>query len=299
MNGGIPTDLKLADGECVVRRYRCAVHDNCAKFCGTVIPLKGHGKTEGTIVVTDRRLICHTEGGTSTYHQEMRLSDVTSLSGLVSKFGRSAKVPLALLILGILLIAAPYVYAVGSDVADKSGDYASGFNAGVQNGYYDTYLNAFIDGRIDNSIPRGYEPAERPDFPSKDYNDGFTEGRSAGVERATSDIAASKSFSEPKDLFLMDWVVLLVQVTSIAGAVLIILGSILYVISYRTRDWVSIRIGGIGDPGVLVSSATVIDNGTPIESEDTRDVISDLGAVILTIRAGRKSDLLSGIREVE
>ena len=107
---------------------------------------------------------------------------------------------------------------------------------------------------------------------------------------------ASKAFSEPRDLFLHEWTVPLVEMGAVVGAILIVLGTLLYVISYRTRDWVSIRIGGAGDPGMLITSASVVDAGVPVETDDTRLIITDLGAVIITIREGRTADLINSMR---
>ena len=266
-------------------------------FGGIVIPKgKRSGSGEGTVVVTDRRLICHSDDGDSSYHQEMRLSDISSLSGLISKFGRSVRIPLTLIIVGLLVLVAPYMYAVGTDVADKSGDYADGYNFGVQYSYYLGYMRAVAAGTAENTIPKGYELSEPPEYPSSRYIEGYEKGLVDGAARVTSDLEASKAFSEPSDLFLYDWIVPLVEVGAVVGAILIVFGTLLYVISYRTRDWVSIRIGGAGDPGMLITSASVADAGVPVETDDTRLMITDLGAVIITIREGRTADLINSMR---
>ena len=296
--GGVFTDLKLADGEVVVRRYRCAVRGRCATIGGIVIPKRSSGE-DATVTVTDRRIVCHAgEGENISYHQEMRLSDVSSLSGLISKFGRRSRIPLVLAIIGVLIMAVPYMYAVGTDVADKSGDYVDGYNDSILFHNYIAYLSAVSAGTIENTIPIGYEVSIAED-PSEKYMEGWNDAKPVIMERITADLTAKKAFSEPKDLLLNDAVVPLVKAGAIIGAVLIVLGTFLYVMSYRTRDWVSIRIGGVGDPGILVSSAMPLGNSPMTESGNTREMITDLGAVILTIRAGNTADLLTSMREVD
>lgn len=295
---GVFTDLKLTDGEFVVRRYRCAVRGRCATIGGIVIPKRSAGE-EGTVTVTDRRLICYAgDGDDISYHREVRLSDITSLSGLVSKFGRRSMIPLLMVIVGVLVMAAPYAYAVGTDVADKSGDYVDGWNDSVLYWNYMAYITGIQLGDIENTIPQGYT-IDIADDPSERYMEGWNDGKLAIIERAAADVAAKRPFSEPSDLLLDDAVVPLVKAGAVIGAVLIVLGTFLYVVSYRTRDWVSIRVGGMGDPGIIVSSAMPLGKQPMTEAENTREMITDLGAVILTIKAGNAADLITSIREVE
>ena len=228
----------------------------------------------------------------------MRLSDITSLSGLISKFGRRSRIPLIMAVVGILIMAVPYMYAVGTDVADKSGDYVDGYNDSILSSNYYAYLDAIAAGTVDNTIPRGYHISVAEN-PSEKYLEGWNDAKPIIDERVKADIAAKKAFSEPKDLLLNDAVVPLVKAGAIIGAILIVLGTFLYVVSYRTRDWVSIRIGGAGDPGILVSSAMPLGGNPMTESENTREMITDLGAVILTIKAGKTADLLTSVREVD
>ena len=228
----------------------------------------------------------------------MRLSDITSLSGLISKFGRRSRIPLIMAVVGILIMAVPYMYAVGTDVADKSGDYVDGYNDSILFWNYFVYLEAVSSGTIENTIPRGYE-ISMADDPSEKYMEGWNDAMKTGAERGLADVTSKKPFSEPKDLLLNDAVVPLVKAGAIIGAILIVLGTFLYVVSYRTRDWVSIRIGGAGDPGILVSSAMPLGDNPMTESENTREMITDLGAVILTIKAGNTADLLTSVREVD
>lgn len=129
-------ELRLADGEEVVRQYSCTAVDNCAVFAGTVIPKGSRKKREsrGTITVTNRRVIYDMEASgrrqPSSIHQETSIDSISSVSSIMAKFGRDVRVPVLMVIVGFILIFAPYVWAVETDALATDGDYETDTTSG-------------------------------------------------------------------------------------------------------------------------------------------------------------------------
>ena len=287
-------ELRLADGEEVVRRYDCTAVDRCAVIAGTVIPLRSRKAREskGTLTVTNRRVVYDMESvkgySESNIHQETRIEDISSVSSMIGKFGRDIRVPVLMIVIGFILIFAPYVYALESGAMDTVGDYEDGYNAGVEYGYYEEYLDAIENGLIDNTIPPGYH-VEMDQFMSPDFERGFMQGGYEGVLRAEADIAAEKDFSVPTDLMIHGYTSTIVLVLAVIGAVVFIMGSVLYAISSRTKDWFQMRFGAGGDSGVFITSMSCAydRNGVSptVPSADSRTAMEEIGAIITEIRA--------------
>ena len=290
------TELRLAEGEEVVRRYSCTAVDNCAVFAGTVIPKGSRMKREsqGTITVTNRRVIYDMEASgkqPSSIHQETRIDSISSVSSIMAKFGRDLRVPILMVIVGFILIFAPYVYAYETDVIQNSGDYIRGYNDGVEYSYYQTYLEAIESGDVDNTIPTGYVPPEHSDdmILSSEYERGFSEGILVGANVAESDLRNDARFSVPTDHMKSESIVMAVLVMAVVGAVVFAMGSVLYAISSRTKDWILMNLGSSGGSGVFIKSMSSGDDAVgirPLVADDGFvDAVNEIGAVILENRS--------------
>ena len=290
------TELRLAEGEEVVRQYSCTAVDNCAVFAGTVIPKGSRKKREsrGTITVTNRRVIYDMEASgkqPSSIHQETRIDSISSVSSIMAKFGRDLRVPILMVIVGFILIFAPYVYAYETDVIQNSGDYIRGYNDGVEYSYYQTYLEAIESGDVDNTIPTGYVPPEHSDdmILSSEYERGFSEGILVGANVAESDLRNDARFSVPTDHMKSESIVMAVLVMAVVGAVVFVMGSVLYAISSRTKDWILMNLGSSGGSGVFIKSMSSGDDAVgirPLVADDGFvDAVNEIGAVILENRS--------------
>ena len=290
------TELRLAEGEEVVRRYSCTAVDNCAVFAGTVIPKGSRMKREsqGTITVTNRRVIYDMEASgkqPSSIHQETRIDSISSVSSIMAKFGRDLRVPILMVIVGFILIFAPYVYAYETDVIQNSGDYIRGYNDGVEYSYYQTYLEAIESGDVDNTIPTGYVPPEHSDdmILSSEYERGFSEGILVGANVAESDLRNDARFSVPTDHMKSESIVMAVLVMAVVGAVVFAMGGVLYAISSRTKDWILMNLGSSGGSGVFIKSMSSGDDAVgirPLVADDGFvDAVNEIGAVILENRS--------------
>ena len=290
-------ELRLADGEEVVRQYSCTTVDNCAVFAGTVIPKGSRKKREsrGTITVTNRRVIYDMEASgrrqPSSIHQETSIDSISSVSSIMAKFGRDLRVPILMVIVGFILIFAPYVYAYETDVIQNSGDYIRGYNDGVEYSYYQTYLEAIESGDVDNTIPTGYVPPEHSDdmILSSEYERGFSEGILVGANVAESDLRNDARFSVPTDHMKSESIVMAVLVMAVVGAVVFVMGSVLYAISSRTKDWILMNLGSSGGSGVFIKSMSSGDDDVGISQLVADDVfvdaVNEIGAVILENRS--------------
>ena len=289
-------ELRLADGEEVVRQYSCTAVDNCAVFAGTVIPKGSRKKREsrGIITVTNRRVIYDMEASgkqPSSIHQETRIDSISSVSSIMAKFGRDLRVPILMVIVGFILIFAPYVYAYETDVIQNSGDYIRGYNDGVEYSYYQTYLEAIESGDVDNTIPTGYVPPEHSDdmILSSEYERGFSEGILVGANVAESDLRNDARFSVPTDHMKSESIVMAVLVMAVVGAVVFVMGSVLYAISSRTKDWILMNLGSSGGSGVFIKSMSSGDDAVgirPLVADDGFvDAVNEIGAVILENRS--------------
>ena len=290
------TELRLAEGEEVVRQYSCTAVDNCAVFAGTVIPkgFRMKRESQGTITVTNRRVIYDMEASgkqPSSIHQETRIDSISSVSSIMAKFGRDLRVPILMVIVGFILIFAPYVYAYETDVIQNSGDYIGGYNDGVEYSYYQTYLEAIESGDVDNTIPTGYVPPEYSEdmIVSSEYERGFSEGILVGANVAASDLRNDVGFSVPTDHMKSESIVMAVLVMAVLGAVVFVMGSVLYAISSRTKDWILIDLGSSGGSGVFIKSISSGDDAVgirPLVADDGFvDAVNEIGAVILENRS--------------
>ena len=290
------TELRLAEGEEVVRQYSCTAVDNCAVFAGTVIPKGSRKKREsqGTITVTNRRVIYDMEASgkqPSSIHQETRIDSISSVSSIMAKFGRDLRVPILMVIVGFILIFAPYVYAYETDVIQNSGDYIGGYNDGVEYSYYQTYLEAIESGDVDNTIPTGYVPPEYSEdmIVSSEYERGFSEGILVGANVAESDLRNDAGFSVPTDHMKSESIVMAVLAMAVLGAVVFVMGSVLYAISSRTKDWILMNLGSSGGSGVFIKSMSSGDDAVgirPLVADDGFvDAVNEIGAVILENRS--------------
>lgn len=283
------TELRLAEGEEVVRQYSCTAVDNCAVFAGTVIPMGSRMKREsqGTITVTNRRVIYDMEASgkqPSSIHQETRIDSISSVSSIMARFGRDLRVPILMVVVGFILIFAPYVWAVETDAMATGGDYEVGYNAGIELGYYEAFTEALADG-TENTIPQGYVPPVEDEFGSSDYKAGLAEGRILGNAEAVSDISNENDFSVPTDLMIHNNTGLVILVMAVVGAVVFITGSILFVISNRTKDWFSLRVGSGCDTGIFITSMSHGSERIGLRpltaNEECVDMVNELGAIIV------------------
>lgn len=298
-------ELRLADGEEVVRQYSCTAVDNCAVFAGTVIPKSSRKKREsqGTITVTNRRVIYDMEASgrrqPSSIHQETSIDSISSVSSIMAKFGRDVRVPALMVIVGFILIFAPYVWAVETDALATDGDYEAGYNVGVELGYYSEFMSALTEGE-DVTIPAGYVPPTFDQFGSSEYMSGYLSGILKGAAQAVSDIEQGNDFSVPSNLMIHNSMSTLILVSAVLGSVIFALGSVLYLISYRTKDWVHIRIGSGGSAGVFITSLSNgsdrVGIGPSVANADYVQMIEEIGALIVDSRRGITKSTSGGLR---
>lgn len=298
-------ELRLADGEEVVRQYSCTAVDNCAVFAGTVIPKSSRKKREsqGIITVTNRRVIYDMEASgrrqPSSIHQETSIDSISSVSSIMAKFGRDVRVPALMVIVGFILIFAPYVWAVETDALATDGDYETGYNVGVELGYYTEFMSALTEGR-DVTIPSGYVPPTKDQFGSSEYQRGYLSGYIAGAAEAVSDIGQGDDFSVSSDLMIHNSMSTLILVSAAVGAVVFILGSVLYTISCRTKDWVHIRIGSGGSAGVFITSLSNgpdrVGIGPSVANTDYVQMIEEIGALITDSKRSLTKATSGGLR---
>ena len=298
-------ELRLAEGEEVVRLYSCTAVDNCAVFAGTVIPKGSRKKREsrGTITVTNRRVIYDMEASgrrqPSSIHQETSIDSISSVSSIMAKFGRDVRVPVLMVIVGFILIFAPYVWAVETDALATDGDYEAGYNVGVELGYYSEFMSALTEGE-DVTIPAGYVPPTFDQFGSSEYMSGYLSGILKGAAEAVSDIEQGNDFSVPSNLMIHNSMSTLILVSAVLGAVIFVLGSVLYLISYRTKDCVHIRIGSGGSAGVFITSLSNgsdrVGIGPSVANADYVQTIEEIGALIVDSRRGITKSTSGGLR---
>ena len=287
----------LASGEEVVRRYSCTAVDRVAMFAGSVVPLPGHVESEGVLTLTNKRIIFEltaSDRSTSSDRQEARLSDVSSISSMMSKFGRDLRVPILLVAIGFLMMFAPFVALSETGAMDHDMDYQDGYNYGVEYGYFWTYLGAVQSGTVSHQIPDGYHFTPAPEHVSDTDSEGYKKGYPLGVERANADIAADAEFSIPTDLQTDLNPAGICIAIAIAGAAVFIMGSVVYLVSNRTKDWISLNLGN-GGSGIVVKSFNGGWQATghrALTAENQYwDMTRELGAAILETRGYRERRL--------
>ncbi len=279
----------MAEGERVVRRYPCTAVDRVALILGTVIPLPGSVESEGVLTVTNRRVIFEIEAGegAAVHRQETSLSSISSVSSMMSKFGRDIRLPIAFIVIGFLLMFAPYVALYESGEFDTDGDYKQGFNDGVEFGYFTTYLEAVQNGTVSHTIPYGYDfyPQQSPN--SGEYGNAYFKGEVLGIERAQADIAADAAFSVPTDLMVHSDPSSVCIPLGILGVIVFVMGSVLYMLSNTTKDWIGISLGASGS-GVAIKSFNGGWRATGYRALTAEDqywaMTRELGATILEMR---------------
>ena len=293
------SDTVLAEGEEIVRRYPFTAVDRVALFAGAVVPLPGSVESQGVLTLTNKRVLVDLEAsqkrsGSAGMHQETRLSDISSISSMMSKFGRDLRVPIMLIVLGFVMMFLPYVCFEETGALDVDGEYQDGYNAGVEHSYLLEYIDAIKAGKVTHTIPYGYYYTP-PDQPwSSEYYRGYTDGVAVGKERAAQDIAADAEFSVPKDLMSTSNPAGVSIAIAVAGAVVFVMGSVVYVVSNRTKDWINIRFGQ-GSAGICVKTFEGGWRGTgfrALTAEDRYwDMTRELGAAIVEIRNRRETRL--------
>ncbi len=292
-------DAVLAEGEEVVRRYPFTAVDRVALFAGAVVPLPGSVESSGVLTLTNRRVLVDLEAsqernGEASMHQETRLSDISSISSMMSKFGRDLRIPILLIVVGFVMMFLPYICYGEAGTLNADGEYQDGYNDGVEYAYLVEYTQAIKEGKVTHNVPYGYYHT-LPDLPwSSEYYRGYVDGREAGMERAARDIAADAEFSVPVDLLDRSDPAALILSSAIVGAVLFVMGSVVYVVSNRTKDWVNIRFGQ-GSAGICVKT---FDGGwratgfRALTADDRYwDMTRELGAAIADIRYRRETRL--------
>lgn len=281
-------DVRLSEGEDVIRRYRCTAHDGCIPLIGSVIPFRfgASADSECVITVTDRRVLCDTggDGRKAPVHQEVGIPHITSVYSLIYRFNRDIRLPLVLAVAAVLLMVAPLVYAYATDAVDTAGDYTDGYNDGVRYGYYTTYLASVQAGTVANSIPAGFEADVDP-YGSSKYDKGYAEGLKVGSKDATADVAANRAFSVPTGEYLSDSIATVSLACCIVGVVLFTVGAVIMAADVRARGWIVMRLGGPGSKQLLVSRVIDETDGTDF-GDDVDLTLMELGAVIMDIKAG-------------
>ena len=173
----------------------------------------------------------------------------TTVSSMMSKFGRDLRLPIAFIVIGFLLMFAPYVALYESGEFDTDGDYRQGFNDGVEFGYFETYLKAVQNGEVSHTIPYGYDFYPQQSPTSAEYANAYYEGRALGIERAEADIAADAAFSVPTDLMVHSDPSSVCIPLAVLGMLVFVMGSVLYMLSNTTKDWIGISLGSSGGGG--------------------------------------------------
>lgn len=104
--------ILLADGEQVVRKYRCAVVDyrSSDKSLDATGLVKRKPQTDGQVVVTNRRVLYYAEasqpskGGSAAMHlQEAFIDRVASTEFVQADAKRGVALPLAIMVVGLLV----------------------------------------------------------------------------------------------------------------------------------------------------------------------------------------------------
>lgn len=287
----------LASGEEVVRRYSCTAVDRVAMFAGSVVPLPGHVESEGVLTLTNKRIIFEltaSDRSTSSDRQEARLSDVSSISSMMSKFGRDLRVPILLVAIGFLMMFAPFVALSETGAMDHDMDYQDGYNFGIEYGYFETYLKAVQSGTVSHTIPSDYHISIPSGPQSANFDEAYKIGSQLGQERAQADIAADAEFSIPTDLKTNLNPGAVCLIIAIVGSVVFIMGSVVYLVSNRTKDWISLNLG-TGGSGIVVKSfnggwQTTGHRALTAENQYW-DMTRELGAAILETRGYRERRL--------
>lgn len=292
-------DTVLAEGEEIVRRYPFTAVDRVALFAGAVLPLPGSVESEGVLTLTNRRVMVDLRAdqgrnGGAGMHQETRLSDISSISSMMSKFGRDLRVPILLIVVGFAMMFLPYVFYEETGALNVDGEYQDGYNDGVEYSYLIEYIQAIREGKVTHTIPYGYYYS-LPDQPwSAEYYRGYSDGVAAGKERAAQDIAADSGFSVPRDLLHHSDPAGVILAVAVVGAAVFVLGSAVYVVSNRTKDWVNLRFGQ-GSVGICVKTFEGGWRGTGFRAltADDRywDMTRELGAAIADVRYHKETRL--------
>ncbi len=288
--------IALASGEEIVRRYSCTVTDRVIELAGSVLPLPRREDGEGTVTLTDRRLIFDMDAGTrrdgsprGSVHQEVLLSDISSVSTSISRVRRGTLLPLALIVLGLILMTVPCAIAAASGEFDADGDYQDGFNDGIETGYYEGFLSVVQQPSIlhEATIPEGYRCEGRQADASAEYDRGFEEGYSMTRDSGVYDATMGKTFSVPYGLMTHNdpWPGILAAAA--AGFVLIVSGSLVYSVSGITCEWAAVRLGSPGR-GVYLTSVAGGWSSSSVRgirpSGGYEEMVRDLGAAIMDTR---------------
>ncbi len=290
--------LILADGEEIVRSYACTAVDRVALVAGTVIPLPGTIESEGTITLTNRRLVFELDASNGScpgsMRQETRLSDVTSISSMMSKFGRDLRMPILCMLVGFLLMVVPFLAFTESGAFEVDGDYEEGYNKGVEYTYFKGYLEAIQEGYVDHTIPQDYHLNLPESLVTHEYDTGFEQGAADVMDRLLKDISENNEFSVPYDMFLDSKAVPITLALAVMGMVVFVLGSVLYLVSNRTKDWIVLNFG-TGGQGVFLTSINSGWRSTgyrAMTAEDRYwDMTREMGAAILGIRGYKERRL--------
>lgn len=295
--------VALAPGEEVVRRYDCTATDSVLELAGLVLPLPRRRSRDGTVTLTDRRLMFDLEAGfrrdgsiKGVLHQEMLLSDAASVSACLSRARSSPILPIFLIVIGLALMLVPYAAALSDGTLDSDRDYIDGYNDGQESGYYEGYLHVVQQpsSLFSAEIPEDYRPVSRQTDASADYDRGFDEGYAGSYEAGVYDATLGRTFSVPEKAAATDDPWPDIMAAAWTGAALAVFGSLLYSFSLLSRDWASIRLESSGG-GVYITSvkggwASSSNRGmTP--SGGYEEMVRDLGAAIIEIRdrAGRST----------
>lgn len=298
-----PEGISLASGEEVVRRYDCTATDSVLELAGLVLPLPRRRSRDGTVTLTDRRLMFDLEAGTrrdgsskGVLHQEVLLSDVASVSASLSRARSSPALPILLIVIGLALMLVPYAVALSDGTLDSDRDYVEGYNDGREAGYYEGYLYVAQQPTIlfKAEIPEDYRPVTRQTDASADYDRGYDEGHAETYETGVYDATLGRAFTVPEKVAAEDDPWPDIMAAAWTGAVFAVFGSLLYSFSLLSRDWASIRLGS-SRGGVYIMS---VSGGWPSSSDrgmtpsgGYEEMVRDLGAAVLEIRdrAGRST----------
>ena len=124
---------------------------------------------------------------------------------------------------------------------------------------------------------------------SSEYERGFSEGILVGANVAESDLRNDAGFSVPTDHMKSESIVMAVLAMAVVGAVVFVMGSVLYAISSRTKDWILINLGSSGGSGLFIKSISSGDDAVgvgPLVADDGFvDAVNEIGAVILENRS--------------
>ena len=108
-----------------------------------------------------------------------------------------------------------------------------------------------------------------------------------GIERAQADIAADAAFSVPTDLMVHSDPSSVCIPLGILGVIVFVMGSVLYMLSNTTKDWIGISLGASGS-GVAIKSFNGGWRATGYRALTAEDqywaMTRELGATILEMR---------------